>query len=261
MNGKSVWFFGMAENLSRKFLKLVRMLSKDGPVRTLDEFRCYWLARETRRIEKDHGLELAKFTELRDLTVEGSNEKFGNPYGPTPPRAFPVLLENFGPDFSQTTFVDLGSGKAFAMLLASHRNFKKIVGVEFAIELHEAAIRNVTKYSSPEQKCKDLELIHGDALDYEFPDSDLLVYLCNPFTDNLLREIINKLIRMREATGHKISIVYLQMLREDGEYRTAQLVKKAFEESGKLAKREIKIRRLWDKITLSHLTFMAYDLN
>ncbi len=82
MNGKSVWFFGMAENLSRKFYKLVRMLSKDGPVRTLDEFRCYWLARETRRIEKDHGLELAKFTELRDLTVEGSNEKFGNPYGP-----------------------------------------------------------------------------------------------------------------------------------------------------------------------------------
>jgi hypothetical protein len=245
---------------SKKVIKLFRMLSKEGPVRTLDEFRCYWLARETRRIERDHGLELAKFTELRDLTVEGDNEKFGNPYGPTPPRSLPVLLENFGPDFSRTTFVDLGSGKALAMLLASHFNFKKIIGVEFAIELHEAALRNVAKYSSPGQKCKDLELNHGDALEYDFPEDDLLVYLCNPFTDNLLREIINKLIRLREKTGRKISIVYLQMRREDGEYRTADLVKQALEESGKLVRREIKIRRIWDRITLSHLTFMAYDL-
>lgn len=236
------------------------MLRQDGAIRTLDEFRCYWLARETRRIEKVHGLELAKFTELRDLTVEGNNEKFGNPYGPTPPRALPVLLENFGPDFSQTTFVDLGSGKALAMLLASHFNFKKIIGVEFAIELHEAALRNVAKYSTKDQKCKDLELIHGDALEYEFPDSDLFVYLCNPFTDNLLREIINKLILLRERTGRSISIVYLQMRREDGEYRTAQLVKQALEETGKLVKREISIPRVWDRITLSHLTFMAYDL-
>lgn len=250
----------MTESWSRKFVKLFRMLSNDGPIRTLDEFRCYWLARETRQFEKVHGLELAKFTELRDLTVDGTNVKFGYPYGPTPPRAMPLLLENFGRDHSQTTFVDLGSGKALPMLLASHANFKKIVGVEFAIELHEIAMRNVAKYSSPKQKCKDLELIHGDALDYEFPDSDLLVYLCNPFADNILRQIINKLIQLRARTGRNISIVYLQMRREDGEYRAAQQVKQALEETGKLVKREITIPRIWDRITLSHLIFMAYDL-
>lgn len=236
------------------------MLLRQGPIRTWDEFLCYWLSREIRQLEQRHGLELADMSELRELTIACETKEHGYPYGPSPPRVMRVLLENFGPDFSQTTFIDLGSGKGLPMLMASHFNFAKIVGVEFANELHEAAVKNIERYSSESQICKELEPIHGDVLNYEFPESDLFVYLCNPFNEQILKQIINRLIELRARTGRKISVVYQQMRREDGDYRAARIVKQTIEESGQLSPHPVHIRRLLDRVTLSHLTFMAYDL-
>lgn len=239
--------------------KFVNLALTKGPVLALDEVRCYWLSREIRRFEARYDLELANLTELADLTIEQSTKQHGYPYGPSPPQVMKVVLENFGPDFSKTTFIDLGSGKGLPMLMASHFNFQAIVGVEFAQELHDAAVENLRKYRSPERVCHNVTAIHADVMDYEFPETDLLVYLCNPFNEKILRSIVQKLIETRERTGKSISVVYQQMKREDGSTRAARVVRGTFEETGRLVPRKFKIRRLIDRLVLSHLTFIAFD--
>ena len=245
---------------SNKVSKLFGTLRQQGLTRTYDVFRCYWLAREIRKLEVRYDLELAEMSGLQDLTVQSENKSLGYPYVSSPPLAMRVLFDNFGPDFSRTTFIDLGSGKGLPMLMASHHDFKAVVGIEFASELHQAAIENIRKYNAPNLRCQDLIAIHGDVLDYEFPDSDLLVYLSNPFNEYILRRIIAKLIETKVQAGCSISVVYQQMRREDGGSRSAGMVKQTFEETGKLAPRPFRIRRWRDRISMSHLTYMAYDV-
>ena len=41
------------------------------------------------------------------------------------------------------------------------------------------AERNIAIYSSPTQRCKDLESVHGDALDFELPKGSLVCFVFN----------------------------------------------------------------------------------
>jgi hypothetical protein len=50
-------------------------------------------------------------------------------------------------------FIDLGSGKGRALLVASELPFAKIVGVELSHELHRIAEQNLGRYRSASQHC------------------------------------------------------------------------------------------------------------
>ena len=56
-------------------------------------------------------------------------------------------------DFRDFIFIDLGSGKGRALLMASDYPFRRIVGVELLPQLHRAAQDNLTKYRSETQQC------------------------------------------------------------------------------------------------------------
>ena len=83
-------------------------------------------------------------------------------------------------DFEGYTFVDVGSGKGRILLVAAEFPFQKIRGIEFAIELHRQAERNIARYRHSGQRCTDLESIDIDASHYVFPESKLILYLFNP---------------------------------------------------------------------------------
>src|SRR5579864_7137056 len=57
------------------------------------------------------------------------------------------------------TFIDLGSGKGRVLLMASDYPFKRIIGVEFMLELHRVAQKNIAGYSSDRQQCRQIETI------------------------------------------------------------------------------------------------------
>ena len=91
------------------------------------------------------------------------------PYFATEPWLFEQIMQAIPADFSQFTFVDLGSGKGRVLLMASDYPFQRIVGVEFMADLHRVAQKNITSYSSDHQRCRQIQAVCADARDFQFP--------------------------------------------------------------------------------------------
>jgi hypothetical protein len=67
----------------------------------------------------------------------------GRQYQPTDPSLFREIVSGLRIEYSEFTFIDLGSGKGRALLLASEFPFRRIVGIELLPELHTIAKQNV----------------------------------------------------------------------------------------------------------------------
>ena len=89
--------------------------------------------------------------------------------------------------------MDLGSGKGRMLFLAAEYPFRKIRGLEFALQLHQQAERNISRFRHARQRCTDLESINLDAADYLFPDGNLVLYLFDPFGPEVLTKVLTNL--------------------------------------------------------------------
>jgi hypothetical protein len=106
------------------------------------------------------------------------------------------------------TFIDLGSGKGRALLMASDFPLRRIVGVEFMPELCNAAEKNIAGYSSDSQKCRQIESVCMDAQDFQFPLEPLMVYLFNPFSEPTFVMVLENLRRSVEQAPRPLYIAY-----------------------------------------------------
>ena len=139
---------------------------------------------------------------------------FHSPYQPTEPALFREMMARLPIDFDLFTFIDLGSGKGRTLLMASEYPFRKIVGVELLPELHQIAVENLSRYTSESQKCKTLEAICGDAVDFPFPVEPLVLYLFNPLPQSGLRRVIARLDRSLSDHPREVYVLYHNPLLE-----------------------------------------------
>src|SRR5215470_7530605 len=105
---------------------------------------------------------------------------FHSPYQPTDPALFHELLAQLDVDFSDYTFIDIGSGKGRTLMMASDYPFKKVMGVELLPELDRIASENIGKYKSEKQRCFRIESCCADARSFPFPAEPTVLYLFNP---------------------------------------------------------------------------------
>jgi len=129
-------------------------------------------------------------------------------YQPTDPVLFRQMIASLPIEFDQFTFVDLGSGKGRALLMASEYPFRKIVGVEVIAELHHAAEENIRNYHSATQQCRRIEAVHADACEFVLPETPLALYLFNPLPETGLRRVIRNLEQSLEQSPRPVWIVY-----------------------------------------------------
>jgi hypothetical protein len=87
--------------------------------------------------------ETREIVEFPDQLVSGNNQQYGNDYIPTSPKMFHRIIRNLDICFKDFTFIDFGSGKSRALLIAREYGFGKVIGVEHSIPLHDAAEKNV----------------------------------------------------------------------------------------------------------------------
>jgi SAM-dependent methyltransferase len=143
------------------------------------------------------------------LTVVGGNSSDGAAYAPTALRAGRHMLRDLPiSDFSNYTFIDMGSGKGRMLLLAAELPFRRIIGVEFASELHALAARNVKDYRNGRQVCFQIEPVNVDAAQYEFPIEPLLLYFFYPFHKLLMERVIQNLGRSLAQQPRDVILVY-----------------------------------------------------
>ncbi len=110
----------------------------------------------------------------------------GSPYFASEPWLFDQMIQALPIDFEQFTFVDLGSGKGRALLMASKHPFQRIIGVEFMPDLNVIARQNIAGDSR-------IECLEMDARDLEFPAGPMIVYLFNPFPEPVFAAVLKRL--------------------------------------------------------------------
>jgi hypothetical protein len=132
----------------------------------------------------------------------------GHPYFATEPWLFEQIMQALPADLSKFTLIDLGSGKGRALLMASDYPFQRVLGAEFLPVLHHAARKNIGKYSSERQRCKQIDSICMDARDFMFPSAPLVVYMFNSFPEPVFVEVLENLRRSVEQNSRPVYVAY-----------------------------------------------------
>lgn len=130
-------------------------------------------------------------------------------YLPSPARVTRWMLDEVGIAHRDFTFVDLGCGKGRVLLVGSEYPFRRIVGVEISSELAAIARGNVARYQPRTRRCRDVEVVNGDATQLDFPEGNLLIHLYHPFEPAVTDAVLAQLDRSLERAPRKVVIAYL----------------------------------------------------
>jgi SAM-dependent methyltransferase len=183
-----------------------------GRIRATVRWGTRLLAWEERRFERRYGVSTRGVIEPSELTVSVGDVAEGFTYVGTPIRVARWWLRALPGDVETFTFVDMGSGKGRVLLLAAEHGFGRSVGIEFAAELHEAAVANARVARS---NGLTIEPHLGDAASFEFPLEPLVVHFNNPFSERVMHEVIANLTASYETKPRPVIAIYQQLTHEE----------------------------------------------
>lgn len=150
-------------------------------------------------------------------------ELAGRPYFASEPWLFEEMMEALALSVRQSalshgaatrealqnyTFIDLGSGKGRALLMAAPYRFRRIIGVEFVQEWHLTAQENIRKFAAANPSAPPMESLCLDARDFTFPADPLVVYLFNPFHEQVFVAVMEKLRQSEAKNPRPIFLAY-----------------------------------------------------
>jgi SAM-dependent methyltransferase len=104
-------------------------------------------------------------------------------------------------------FLDFGSGKGRALLMAAQYPFKRIVGIEISEQLNNAARANIARWSG-RLVCSDIQLRTGDAAHCHIPRDATVLYFYNPFHGPTLRSVFDAIEQSWSCAPRRIWIVF-----------------------------------------------------
>ena len=166
------------------------------------EYRC-------RLFDWRHRIETCSTAELSGLTIQSENVVHGVLNDPIHPKLCFEILGALGIEYSDYAFIDLGSGKGRALVIASEYPFQRVVGVEFAEELHSIARRNVRDYRSRTQQCTNIECLLLDATEFIPPPVPTVFWMNNPFRPPVLIPVLRNIGKSLSEVPRDLILVYL----------------------------------------------------
>jgi SAM-dependent methyltransferase len=195
------------------------------------------------RAEQDfdlqHGIDTSSIVKVADLDVSEDIRKHSVRYEPTRVWLFDNILNQLPIAYENYIFVDFGSGKGRALLLASKFPFKKIVGIETSPGLCKIARENILKYKDKDQKCNDISCLCLDVRDFEIIKENTLFHLYNPFDEHVMGTVLSNIENSLRRYPRIIFFIYtnpkhreviegagfLHIIRKDKRYRVYANVK------------------------------------
>lgn len=147
--------------------------------------------------------------QLDTLKIDSENKSVGNYYEGTNAYIFQEMISHAQVDSSKSCFVDFGSGKGKAMFMAAERGFRKIIGVEFSIELVEVNRKNLVIFQQRSRSKSEFEILHMDASEYAIPADANLLFFSNPFNEELTTKVIGNILKSYDQSPRDIWIVHL----------------------------------------------------
>jgi hypothetical protein len=129
-------------------------------------------------------------------------------YQPIEAEIFREIIHTLAIDFNQYTFIDIGSGKGRALLLASEFPFRRIIGIELLPELNRIAEENIRRFANAQGRVLPVETICGDATEFEFPNEPLIIYFFHPLTEAGFRKVLANLQLSLKREPRPVQMLY-----------------------------------------------------
>ena len=145
---------------------------------------------------------------IEKLSIESENVKEAIYYHPMSVEVCKYIMDHLTIDFGEFEFIDFGSGKGRVLLLASDYGFKKIIGVEFAIELHRLATKNVDIWERHTLKSSNIETIFMDAVEFPIPNVPLVIFFYSPFVGKVLEKVLNNVLESFAINPREIVLIF-----------------------------------------------------
>ncbi len=153
--------------------------------------------------------------DLGELNINSSQLEFGNRYQAINEAYFNEIMRCVPIRHEDAVFIDVGSGKGRALLLASRMPFKRIIGIELSSELSDVAVRNFNSFRCDQQLCTNLESHAVDATTYQIPSDPLVVFMNNPFEEPVMRPFLTNLCRHTAGRSQPFYLVYVNAILRD----------------------------------------------
>lgn len=115
---------------------------------------------------------------------------------------------------ARDVFVDFGSGMGRMVLEAARYPFGRVIGVELSEELVDIARDNVRR-TRQRLRCRDIETVHADVLDFQIPDDVSVVFFNNPFQGIVFATVVERLIGTIDRNPRRVVIIYYNPVEEE----------------------------------------------
>jgi SAM-dependent methyltransferase len=204
----------MIRKISGLLRSINASIAKRGVVKTISLIKSELLKEKNIKPDDEfdimYNVETAVIVQAGELETKSKNWKYTSAYKPIYSSfSLSKLLLSFRIDLSEYIFIDLGSGKGRAILMASMLPFKEIIGVEFSEILNDIAKSNVEKFPKNLQLCKNISFITIDATEYIFPDEKYILYMFNPFDKIIMEKVLENISKQFYARPVHIIVIYI----------------------------------------------------
>ena len=202
----------MRDEIGRLWRKMRRREHAAWPRMEQGQYRSY---RAVHPFDERFGVETSGL--LYDLRSGHQHDLYNNGYFAVAPSVFHAvmraMLEQLHLDCQRFCFVDVGSGKGRALLLASDYPFRKIIGVELSPELDRIARANIARYAEAAGGAlthrPPVVSMQGDATEFLWPPEPLVVYMWNAFTKPVMEQVFQNLEASLAKQPRELYLVYM----------------------------------------------------
>lgn len=125
----------------------------------------------------------------------------------TNPLVFAVVLRHARFATDRQVFLDFGSGKGRALILAARHGFAMAIGVESSAELCAVARTNIARYARRHPGV--LHVTCADAAHFEVPVEVTVAYFFNPFGATTMSAVIDRIGESLARVPRDFHVIYL----------------------------------------------------
>lgn len=163
-----------------------------------------------------HGTETYKRQQVSVSEVPRDDAIWG--YGAVNQDFFREIIASIREPLTDYAFVDIGSGKGAAVLMAAEFPFRRLVGLELTPELIEIARENVVKFNAANRTTLDPEWVHADFFAWPLPPEPVLLFFNNPFPEQITVEAIEALERAVATHPYPVLLVFRKAPKRAGDH-------------------------------------------
>lgn len=160
------------------------------------------------RGEKKYGINTTGIEEIWQYDIAEEDLAMAESYQPSSYYILEKLFKKLPPDARKGTLIDFGCGKGRALVVAAAEGFNNLLGVEIIYELSREAEHNLV-HNKLKNKNYRFKILNDRAQDLEIPDDSSVFLFFNPFKEELMDEVLQRIMMSYRKNPRDLYVMYL----------------------------------------------------